>query len=175
MSSVLRKLKMDGLIDRFEEEKISPDIVCKLSRHELKELGLQNRREIMTLRIACVTFGAEQPMKFPSALGPPASDIPKSVLECYLEEDFPISEIANMMSLSESTIYRQMRLYGLSKLQFSNISDEELDHQLHETTKEFPRCGEVLLKQLLYEKGVMVQRMRLRDSLHRVDGLGVQE
>ncbi|CAH3188341.1 unnamed protein product, partial [Porites evermanni] len=111
-------------------------------------------------------------MKFPSALGPPASDIPKSVLECYLEEDFPISEIANMMSLSESTIYRQMRLYGLSKLQFSNISDEELDHQLHETTKEFPRCGEVLLKQLLYEKGVMVQRMRLRDSLHRVDGLG---
>ena len=175
MSSVLRKLKMDGLIDRFEEEKISSDIVCQLSLHELKELGLQNRSEIMTLRIACVTFGAEQPMKFPSALGPPAFDIPKSVLECYLEEDFPISEIANMMSVSESTIYRRMRLYGLSKLQFSNISDEELDHQLHETTKEFPRCGEVLLKQLLYEKGVKVQRMRLRDSLHRVDGLGVQE
>lgn len=97
MSSVLRKLKMDGLIDRFEEEKISPDIVCQLSLHELKELGLQNRSEIMTLRIACVTFGAEQPMKFPSALGPPAFDIPKSVFECYLEEDFPISEIANMM------------------------------------------------------------------------------
>ena len=91
MSSVLRKLKMDGLIDRFEEEKISPDIVCELSLHELKELGqlgLQNRSEIMTLRIACVTFGAEQPMTFPSALGPPAFDIPKSVLECYLEEDF---------------------------------------------------------------------------------------
>ena len=113
MSSMLRKLKMDGLIDRFEKEKTSPDIVCKLSLPELKELGLQNRCDIMTLRIACVTFGAEQPMKFPSALGPPAFDIPKSVLECYLEEDFPISEIANMKSVSESTIYRRMRLYGL--------------------------------------------------------------
>ena len=56
--------KMDGLIDRFEEEKISPDIVCQLSLHELKELGLQSRSEITTLRIACVTFGGEQPMKF---------------------------------------------------------------------------------------------------------------
>lgn len=97
------------------------------------------------------------------------------MLECYLEEVFPVSEIANMMSVSESMIYPRMRLTGLSKLQFSNISDEELDHQLHETTKEFPRCVEVLLKQLLNEKGVKVQRMRLRDSLHRVNGLGVQE
>ena len=80
MSSVLRELKMDGLIDRFEEEKISPDIVCKLSLHELNELGQQNRSEIMTLRIACVTFGTEQPMKFPSALGPPAFDIPSQCL-----------------------------------------------------------------------------------------------
>lgn len=45
-------------------------------------------------------FGAEQPMKFPSALGLPAFDIPKSVLEFYLDEDFPISENANMMSWS---------------------------------------------------------------------------
>ena len=175
MSSVLRKLNLDNLISRFKEEKISPDIVCKLSLLELKELGLQSHSDIMALRIACVTFGAEQPRKIASACGPPTFDIPKSVLECYLEEDFTISEIASMMSVSESTIYRRMRLYGQSKLEFCDISDEELDHYVEETTKEFPRCGELLLKQLLYGKGVKVQRMRLRDSLHRVDELGVQE
>ena len=173
MSSVLRKLNLDNLISRFKE--VSPDIVCKLSLLELKELGLQSHSDIMALRIACVTFGAEQPSKIASACGPPTFDIPKSVLECYLEEDFTISEIASMMSVSESTIYRRMRLYGQSKLEFCDISDEELDHYVEETTKEFPRCGELLLKQLLYGKGVKVQRMRLRDSLHRVDGLGVQE
>ena len=153
MSSVLRKLNLDNLISRFKEEKISPDIVCKLSLLELKELGLQSHSDIMALRIACVTFGAEQPSKIARACGPPTFDIPKSVLECYLEEDFTISEIASMMSVSESTIYRRMRLYGQSKLEFCDISDEELDHYVEETTKEFPRCGELLLKQLLYGKG----------------------
>ena len=96
-------------------------------------------------------------------------------LECYLKEEFTISEIASMMSVSESTIYRRMRLYRQSKLDFCDISDEELDHYVEETRKEFPRCGKLLLKQLLYGKGVKVQRMRLRDSLHKVDGLGVQK
>ena len=50
MSSVLRKLNLENLIGRFKEEKISPDIVCKLSLLELKKLGLQNRSDIM----ACV-------------------------------------------------------------------------------------------------------------------------
>ena len=94
----------------------------------LKELGLQSHSDIMALRIACITFDAEQPSKIASACKPPTFDIPKSVLECYLEEDFTISEIASMMSVSESTIYRRMRLYGQSKLEFYDISDEELDH-----------------------------------------------
>jgi len=43
MSSVLSKLIMENFIDWFEQEKISPDIVCNFSLQELKEFGLQNR------------------------------------------------------------------------------------------------------------------------------------
>ena len=102
-------------------------------------------------------------------------EIPKEVLESYLEEDFKISEIATMFSVSQSTIYRRMRFYGLSKFDFSDISDLQLDDCVRAIAKEFPLCGEVMIKQLLKEKGINVQRMRLRDSIHRVDECGVQE
>jgi transposase len=129
----------------------------------------------MALRMECIKFGSEKPYKIQNECTPPVFDIPKSVLECYLEEDFPIAEIAKMMSVSESTIYRRMRVYGLSKVKFSDLSDEELDGEMDKITKEFPHCGEVMLKQLLSHRGIKVQRMRLRDSLHKVDGKGVQE
>ena len=80
-----------------------------------------------------------------------------------------------MFSVSESTIYRRMRSYNLSKLDFSDISDEQLDICVRGIAKDFPLCGEVMIKQLLRGKGIKVQRMRLRDSIHRVDEFGVQE
>ena len=39
---------------------------------------------------------------------------PKSVLENHIEEGFMIKEIASMLSVSESTIYRRMQTKGLS-------------------------------------------------------------
>ena len=59
-------------------------------------------------------------------------EIPKEVLQCYLAEDFKISGITTMFSVSESTIYRHMRSYNLSKLDFSDISDEQLDIYVRE-------------------------------------------
>ena len=51
----------------------------------------------------------------------------------------------------------------------------ELDRQMADITKEFPRCGEGLMKQLLIGKNIKVQRRRLRDSLHKVDGHGIEQ
>ena len=80
-----------------------------------------------------------------------------------------------MLSVSERTIYRRMERYGLRALNFSNISDDELDQHVTEAAKDFPFCGEQMLKFLLKERGIKVQRMRLRDSIHRVDQEGVKE
>ena len=66
-----------------------------------------------------------------------------------------------------------MRQYGLSKLEFTDISDKDLDAEVEIVTVDFPYCGENFIKQILYQKGAKVQRMRFRDSIHRVDHDGV--
>jgi hypothetical protein len=68
-----------------------------------------------------------------------------------------------------------MRQYGLSKMEFSNITDDELDQVLSDITKEFPHSGEGLLKGLLIGRKIKVQRWRLRESLHRVDSEGIAQ
>ena len=63
MASVLRQLKLEHFIERFDTEKITPDLVGKLSLNEFKELGVQNRNDIMALRIECTKYGSERGMR----------------------------------------------------------------------------------------------------------------
>ena len=73
-----------------------------------------------------------------------------------------------MVAVSESTIYRRMRQFGLSKFDFTNISDKDLDTEVERVAVDFPYCRENF-NQILFQKGVKVQRMRIRDSVHRID------
>ena len=168
---------LDHFIEKFNAEKITPDIVGKLSLNEFKELGIQNRANIMALRLECTKYGSEKPQrsKLENQCGAPQFDIPCSVLECYIEQNLKISEISKILSVSESTIYRKMKQYGLSKMEFSEISDNDLDNHVKDITREFPHCGEGLIKQMLFVRNIKVQRWRLRDSLHRVDSEGIAQ
>ena len=130
MEEVLRKLNLDRLINTFNQQKISPDIVGKLTLHEMEMLGVKNKEDVMSLRIACSTFGHQKPSKLYASCGAPKFYIPKNLLESWLDEDFTIEEISNMLSVSESTVYRRMGEYGLSKQQFTDISDEDLDQKV---------------------------------------------
>ena len=149
----------------FNMEKITPDIVGKLSLSDFKELGMQSHSNIMALQLECIKYGSDTPRRKQNRLqcGAPQFDIPKSILECYLDQDFTINEISKLLSVSESTIYRQMRHYGLSKMEFSTITDQELDLQIKKITEEFPHWGESLIKQLLLKKYIKVQRWRLHE------------
>lgn len=146
-----------------------------LAAHEMNQLGITNRIEMMNLRLECSMYGSHKPERQRVGGGAPEFDIPKSVLEDYLEEAFTIRQISSLLSVSERTIYRRMERYGLRSLNFSDISDDELDHHITQLSKEFPFCGEGMLKFLLKDRGIKVQRMRLRDSIHRVDQEGVKE
>lgn len=59
--------------------------------------------------------------------------------------------------------------YGLKKRKFSKIIDEQLETEVLALTKEFLFNGELMLGRLLKERGLYVQRFRLRDSIYRVD------
>ena len=63
MEEILKKLDLSAHSVRFVEEKISPDIVCKLSIEDFHNLGINNRNVIMSLRIACSTFGSYTPKR----------------------------------------------------------------------------------------------------------------
>ena len=95
---------------------ITPDIVCKLSAYDFELLDLRNRADMMMLRNECVKFGGEQPSKTRSSCGAPRFQILKSVLENLLDEGFSIKEVSNLLSISESAVYRRMSNFGLSNL-----------------------------------------------------------
>ncbi|CAB4006531.1 Hypothetical predicted protein [Paramuricea clavata] len=121
----------------------------------------------MALQIECTKYSGGQPLKNQDVNGHLKYEIPQEIVK-FLDEGFLISEIAMMLSVSESTI-----CYGLSKLTFSDVTKEQLDAHMSEIAKDFPFCGEKMFKHILEQKGIRVQRMRLRDSIHRVDDGGV--
>ena len=130
----------------------------------------------MTLRLECLNFGSNPPPRKPGTqgCGTPEYLISKSVLEGYLEDGFKIKDITSLLSVSKSTVYCRMGRYGLSQLQFTEITEGDLDKVVKEITREYPSYGEGLLKQILADQGIKVQRMRLCDSIHRVDHEGVE-
>ena len=109
MAFVLQKLNLENYIQMFNAEKITPNIVGKLSLADFKELGMQSHKDIMSVRLECVKYGSEIPRRNRIECGAPKFDIPKSMLESYLDQDFTINEISKLLSVSESTIYRRMR------------------------------------------------------------------
>lgn len=130
MAKILRKLHLETVQSKFEKEKITPDIVGKLCMAEFQMLGISNSSDMMMLRNECVKYGCGKLAKVHVSLqsGAPEFNIPKITLVNLLESGFLISEVAKLLSVSERTIYRRMNKYGLSKMTFSSITDQELDN-----------------------------------------------
>lgn len=177
MHDILQKIGLHEAIDNFLNEDITPDIVGLLTESEMRLLGISSREDMMKLRTECTKYGSSKPImrKHKTACGPPMFVIPKCILKNLMDDGFLISDIAKLLSVSESTIYRRMQIYSIAKQDFSRIDDNGLDQVLCEIIKDFPFSGEGILAQILKQKGIRVQRQRLRDSLHRIDNSGVRE
>jgi hypothetical protein len=117
---------------------------------------------MLKLRSECANYGIRTPQT-------------KDVLENLIDEGFAISKIVKLLSVSESTIFRRMRQYSISKNIFSTCNDDELDASVGPLIKEYPFCGENILGQMLRKSGIKVQRWRLRESMHRLDVSGINE
>ena len=169
--SVLCELGLEDYIEKFKEENITSDLISKMTQEDFKSLGLIENGQIMRLRVKCCSFGGETPIKACTS-GAPKFMIPKQVLQNLLEEGCLIKEIGNILNVSERTICRRMVEYNLSKLNFTDIQEDDLDFKLIEIVDNFPNCGEVMLRELLKESGIVVSRQALRDSLSRIDKIG---
>ncbi|XP_063432010.1 uncharacterized protein LOC134714582 [Mytilus trossulus] len=175
MLKVLWKVGLLHVREIFDKEKITPNIVSMLSKHELEYLGVSIPAHMMTLRMECIKYGGMKPVKTDSLDGHPKYHVDKNVLESLLDCDFKISTIGNLLQLSERTIYRRMAHFGLQKRDFSDIDEDNLDNILSGIVVDFPRCGERMLREILKGQGIKIQRWRLRDAIHRIDYAGTQE
>ena len=60
-------------------------------------------------------------------------------------------------------------------MNFSDISDDDLDLKVGKSLKEFLLFGENMLRQIIILKGIRVPRWRLRDSIHRMNMVFLRE
>ena len=59
------------------------------------------------------------------------------------------AEISNILCVSERRVYQRMKEYNLSKGNFAEIPNDDLDSNLANLIWEFSSCGEVILRELL--------------------------
>ena len=73
------------------------------------------------------------------------------------------------------TIQQRLREYNLSEMtKFADISDDDLDTLTDKYVQRFPMAGVNSYQAFLQSRGLKVQRHRVRESMIRVDGEGVE-
>ena len=155
IKEILKKIDLSAHSVKFVKEKISPDIVCKLSKEDLHNVGVNDRNAIMSLRMACSTFGSYTPRR---GCHTNKFVIPRIFLENLIQEGFTVREISAIAGVSERTIYRRMVEYGLKIRDFSRVSDNQLDLEVLALTNDYPFCGEIMLRELLKDRGFNVEK-----------------
>ena len=141
-----------------------------MSIEDFLKLGLTDRNAIMSLRIGCSNFGL---CTLQRAVGTNKFVIPKTLIENLIDDGFSAKEMSNILCVSERTVLRRMVEYGLKTRDFSNISDDQLDSHVLALTNDYPFCGETILRERLKGRGMIIQRYRFRDNMHRVSEAGI--
>lgn len=107
-------------------------------------------------------------------VGRPKFEISKDQLEYLVDYDLKISDIAEALGVSRSTIKRRLREYGIAiSERRTDIPDAELDCVVRNIQTEFPNAGYRRMQSQLTVRGINVSQMRVRASMQRTDPEGV--
>jgi hypothetical protein len=79
--------------------------------------------------------------------------------------------ISRMFGIGRTTLYRRMEEWGIRSLQFSCLSDHNLDKAIKEIKLLHPHSGISMLQGHLRSRNIIVPRHRVRSSLHRTDSV----
>ena len=81
------------------------------------------------------------------------------------------TQVANALQVGRTTLWRCLRDAGVQMCRYIDISDDELDTIVRDIQRENPNCGQQLICGYLRDRGINVQRHRLRESVARTDPL----
>ena len=86
------------------------------------------------------------------------------------EYSFSWTTISKIMGVHRSTLWRKVNKYlGNKELKYSDINDEDLDRIIIEIKKNHPLSGERVVIGLIRSRGIHIQKVKIRASIHRVD------
>ena len=74
--------------------------------------------------------------------------------------------IATCLGISDQTLYRRRIEFGLEN-NFTETTDKELDRQIQQTLNLTPYGGETYVRGSLKDRGINIQRFRIRESCRR--------
>ena len=109
---------------------------------------------------------------FPSCKSPGRPLLAVSIedIEYLRSLQFSWTKIAQILGISRSTLYRRLEESGIQQdVQYTSISDFELDRAVEYIKNMHPNDGERLLIGHLRRMEIVVPRARVRGSIHRVD------
>lgn len=108
--------------------------------------------------------------------GRPKFIFSEELLSRLINIPLPVSCIANLLGVSQSTIFRRMHELDLStRSTYSSLTDCELDNAVQSIKSRIPNAGYRMVKGCLQADGHRVQWDRIKESMHRVDAPGVLE
>jgi hypothetical protein len=87
---------------------------------------------------------------------------------------FTWQQVANVLMVSRSTLWRRFTEMGLPMNYYTDITDSELDGVIEIMVRDFPRNGIVMLWGQLKSMNIIVTRQRVTESLMRVSPQLVQ-
>lgn len=139
----------------------------------LIELVVQCLNDIArNIDVSSNAYGADH--FYSGVRGRPRLVIPQDMLEYLIGYRFSVPQVAQLLQTSVSTVRRRMTEFGITiRSTYSTIDNEQLDEIVSELQRHYPNCGYRLLKGHLAAMGHRLQESRIRDSLRRVDPVGV--
>jgi predicted transcriptional regulator len=82
-----------------------------------------------------------------------------------------VTQLANTLKMSRQTVASYLKEHQIN-YQFSDISNQQLDDIVMRFQQRKPASGAQYLTGHLRQKGLKVQKRRIRESMRRVDRLG---
>ena len=95
-------------------------------------------------------------------------------VELLREMSYTWQQVADVLMISRSTLWRRLTLLGIPISKFSNLSDTELDGVVELFVRQFPNYGIVMMWGQLKSVNIFVSCERVRESLLRVSPQFVQ-
>ena len=111
------------------------------------------------------------PLELTSHRGRPRFQISRDKLEYLWSLSFTWAEISSLLGVSRMTVYRRRVECGIVNEQRDVLSDPQLDTLVLELRRDLPYSGQTMILGRLRSMGFYTTRVRVRESLRRVDPL----